>query len=583
MAWVNRTTRDQAGASSFIVSTGAAHLGPGAYESSPSRRVKPNAAAFGSSTEVERGAVGSGDPATIDHSFVTPGPGAYANANQQPWESPSKLTSPVFQSKTQRDTGTVKTTNQTPGPGAYVKQDTFGTRAKKKQNQISLGSIMPNDTTKTAKIKWARLPSAPSIPTQSQSFGYEQGPYGKLVRHKPANAGHTGRPEDTIGPGEYDPMRGLKSIHKSRATDFSKSRVTRSLEQEIKQHAELPGPGQYIDPAPSASKDTQRASAIFKAATREKAALALGDMTKNPVPGPGSYSGGYKGFTNASKPEHLQFFGSTGSRFEGGAPKEASLSPGPGSYYSPPSFSSERPYAMRRKGKSAPFSCKKERFDHHAQPKEEYLAAPGSYSMPTAMAETLSKVTSRVQTFGSTTKRFDSLSSPAHDTDNHESQLEKEMRAVQVNDRGSDRSSVATASQKAKLSSVFASSSTRFKPLEKAIAPSPGEYEIQASWNAPGATGTFKSSTNRMKQTPSATGEVPGPGSYSVPAAVVHKPIHMARPDVFVGAEPRFKKTLPKVHVPGPGAYSTHTIENDWNRPTYNITIATEMELAMLR
>lgn len=32
----------------------------------------------------------------------------------------------------------------------------------------------------------------------------------------------------------------------------------------------------------------------------------------------------------------------------------------------------------------------------------------------------------------------------------------------------------------------------------------------------------------------------------------------------------------------GPGHYNTDTVESDWNRPTHNISIATEMELAML-
>lgn len=71
--------------------------------------------------------------------------------------------------------------------------------------------------------------------------------------------------------------------------------------------------------------------------------------------------------------------------------------------------------------------------------------------------------------------------------------------------------------------------------------------------------------------------------------------------------EPRFKKTAAKSPVlvrhvlrsfllalvkliivaigvvKGPGHYNTETVESDWNRPTYNITIATEMELAMLQ
>lgn len=89
----------------------------------------------------------------------------------------------------------------------------------------SSGNLPLKEASTSSKLKWARLPTAPSIPTVAQSFGYEQGAYGKLVRHQPALVGHTGRGDDTSGPGEYDPLRGLKSVNKSRATDFSKGKV----------------------------------------------------------------------------------------------------------------------------------------------------------------------------------------------------------------------------------------------------------------------------------------------------------------------------------------------------------------------
>ncbi|KAJ0402952.1 hypothetical protein ATCC90586_003893 [Pythium insidiosum] len=336
MAWVNRTSRDQ-GPGNFKVSTAASHLGPGQYESSPTRKVKPNIAPFGSTAQVDRGANGSGSPGSSGQSFVTPGPGTYQSDNQAPWESPTRVQSSIFQSKTTRDTKPGANL-ETPGPGAYSKQDSFG--SKKKKTHTSLGNLLVRESTPKNKIRWARLPTAPSIPTQAQSFGYEQGPYGKLVRHEPAQVGHTGRGHDTTGPGEYDPLRGIKSIHKPRATDFSKSKVPRSMEQEIKQKADLPAPGQYTDAIlASPAKDLKRQSAVFKS----------------------------------------------------------------------------------------------------------------------------------------------------------------------------------------------------------------------------------------------------GPGHYSTPTTVVQKPVHIARPDVFVSSEPRFKKPLPKVKVPGPGHYHPQSIDNEWNRPTYNISIATEMELAMLR
>lgn len=91
--------------------------------------------------------------------------------------------------------------------------------------------------------------------------------------------------------------------------------VTRIFEQEIQAKAALPGPGEYknLNDA-SVSKDAKRASSVFKSSiTRDKAAL---ENSKHSVPGPGTYDGGTRSFASEPKPEHLQFFGSTVSRFD---------------------------------------------------------------------------------------------------------------------------------------------------------------------------------------------------------------------------------------------------------------------------
>ncbi|KAF1323593.1 Poly polymerase catalytic domain containing protein, partial [Globisporangium splendens] len=273
MAWVCRTSREQGPGgfhSQVSAAAAVAHLGPGCYETSLQKRVKPSAAGFGCGEKIDRGGPGNVG-VTKGHVVITPGPGAYSNNNQVSRESPSKSkasASSVFQSKSQR---------------------------------------MGSDVKKSVK--------APSIPTVAQSCGYEQGAYGKLVRHQPATVGHTGRGDDTSGPGEYDPLRGLKSVNKSRATDFSMGKVTRIFEQEIKAKAALPGPGEYKDEREaSASKDAMRASSVFKSSiTRDKAML---ESSKNKVPGPGAYDNTAKMFSSEAKPDHLQFFGSTVTRFE---------------------------------------------------------------------------------------------------------------------------------------------------------------------------------------------------------------------------------------------------------------------------
>lgn len=143
------------------------------------------------------------------------------------------------------------------------------------------------------------------------------------MRHEPATVGHTGRGTDTLGPGEYDPLRGLKSINKPRATDFSKTKVTRIFEQEVKAKEAVPGPGQYEQDSLGAAPGGTGASAVFKSSiTRETAsAVGTGTNSKDPVPGPGAYhSNQASAFVKESKPENLQFFGSTSTRF--GSPQQ---------------------------------------------------------------------------------------------------------------------------------------------------------------------------------------------------------------------------------------------------------------------
>ncbi|RLN93762.1 hypothetical protein BBJ28_00013746 [Nothophytophthora sp. Chile5] len=349
--------------------------------------------------------------------MVTPGPGAYSSANQTPWESPTKSkasSTASFQSKSQR-LGELKLRKgfSTPGPGAYAKQDPFALKQKTNLRNSLLKTPPSN------KIRWTRLPTAPSIPTVSQSFGYEQGPYGKLVRHEPAKVGHTGRGDDTLGPGEYEPMKGLKSVNKSRTTDFSKGKVARFIEQEIRSKADVPGPGEYSASGDvSVSKDAARISAVFKSSiTREQGTQP--NAAKN-VPGPGAYhSNQAHSFAAEPKPEHLQFFGSTVTRF-----------------------------------KSAQRS-KTERFESPIG-KDQCLAAPGSYEVPSAVAEVLNKV--RVP-------------------ETLESQLERDMKEQESANHRTE--SVSKTRQQKKASSMFASSTSRPSPSERATGPSPGDYEVR--------------------------------------------------------------------------------------------------------
>jgi hypothetical protein len=87
--------------------------------------------------------------------------------------------------------------------------------------------------------------------------------------------------------------------------------------------------------------------------------------------------------------------------------------------------------------------------------------------------------TSRVQTFGSTTKRFDSLSGVSERApETVESQLEREMRADSSNNQPD---SAKKREQPPKFSSSFASNASRFQEPMFGPGPSPGDYEVVVS------------------------------------------------------------------------------------------------------
>lgn len=562
MAWVNRTTRDNCPGGLHIQARTSAYLGPGCYETSSSGHARPNAAAFGCGEKLVRGS-------TKGPTMITPGPGAYAINSQTSWGSPStrKPVTVAFQSKSQRlDYSKLRTGFSTPGPGSYSKQDFFDHQATASENAVVRTSSSNH------KIRWARLPTAPSIPTVAQSFGYEQGGHGRLVRYRPVKVGYTGRGNDTLGPGEYEPMKGLKSISKTRAADFSKGKIMRFIENEVRAKAGVPGPGEYKNIKDgTALKDPARVSAVFKSAlTREQVAPIT---TTKSVPGPGAYdSNQSSGFLLETKPEHLQFFGSTSTRFD---TSRREVAPGPGAYYLAPS-GNVQPQQLVPDRKLAPFSSKKERFES-TKTRDQCLAAPGSYEVPSAVSEVLNKVTSRVANFGSTTKRFDTILSGV-EYETLEARLEREMKANDLVRQQQSHNSKKR--QILKASSMFASSTSRTD--HKMTGPSPGDYEVQRSWESSGARGAFKSGSDRMNNKPNSAMFVPGPGTYSTERSEL-KTQHKPRSNVFYAAEPRFKEKLSKMPVLGPGHYDTNTVESDWNRPTHNISIATEMELAMLR
>jgi hypothetical protein len=140
-----------------------------------------------------------------------------------------------------------------------------------------------------ASVVWFRNPSAPSIPTHTQSFGYEQGKDGRLVRQSAPAGGYSGAANDSAGPGDYDnPISAMSK----RTTSWSKSQSARDFVRASK----TPGPGHYTapqqapadefdEPVPGLSSFTSKTTRGLGGSSKSG-----GAKKKNLTPGPGAYN-----------------------------------------------------------------------------------------------------------------------------------------------------------------------------------------------------------------------------------------------------------------------------------------------------
>lgn len=76
------------------------------------------------------------------------------------------LSKSVFKSSTNRFDYNY---NQTPGPGSYITIDEKDSKKINKKSPIK------------DPIKWTRIPTAPTIPSSIQKYGYEEGRPGELI------------------------------------------------------------------------------------------------------------------------------------------------------------------------------------------------------------------------------------------------------------------------------------------------------------------------------------------------------------------------------------------------------------------
>jgi len=208
-----------------------------------------------------------------------------------------------------------------PGPGTYQVDPDM----KRPQESRTMG-VIPNDK------PMLRSYSAPSIPQNHQSYGYEEVGGGRLVRQGPKDISLwcTGRPNDCAGPGQYEPC---DEVIKPRQCNgaFMKGPARVPLAASAR---ETPGPGHYV--AKSSLEVTSKSylgGASFVSGSergpskRQETKIADG-------PGPGTYPQ-----DSSKRPDlrelrsELQYFGSTVERFKS-APGKSSVPDhiGPGEY-----------------------------------------------------------------------------------------------------------------------------------------------------------------------------------------------------------------------------------------------------------
>ena len=82
-----------------------------------------------------------------------------------------------------------------PGPGAYETPTSLSSKPKGRGggggSAAGVGGMPPAGS--EPAVSWVRVPTAPSIPSREQSFGYEESNKGQLVRQAPDQPGHSGK------------------------------------------------------------------------------------------------------------------------------------------------------------------------------------------------------------------------------------------------------------------------------------------------------------------------------------------------------------------------------------------------------
>ena len=510
----------------LYANAGNPNVGPGTYEAVvPDFKPKSGMAPFGSTTERITMALSR-----------NPGPGEYETA--VPSIKVQSNPGPQFLSRVPRLQSTDRHADNLPGPGAYTQE-----LVRPPPQHRPVGEALHSGS----GINWVKVATAPSIPTNTQSYGYREGSYGELIQQPVPYQGHTGCGSDLPGPGSYD----LTRSNPSRATNFAKG-AGRTFSPPKKDDA--PGPGYY-------NVEMVDKSVVFKGgvhATRPTSMFASTTTRANLLttmhgPGPGSFKppSSFKSMREylAAHPDTFQAFGSSAAD-----PRRDLLRlevPGPG-YYN----ADVKPIAAKEGGASSVFLSKADRFHSNAP----IGPGPGGFftDAKTIAREVSSKLRGRFGAFGSTSARLPPPPKP------------RAPSPVAYN----PPIDVAPAERrrKDKRTPAFRESGKREDPSHSTQGANTF-YDAKKEWPKPQSTSSaFISSVPRF--TAQSASEVPGPGHYPPKNNLVEATLPSPYgPRSTWGKGRRFDSTLSD--VPGPGTY---VVDRGFVKKSFNITIGDAWE-----
>ncbi|XP_062992162.1 sperm-tail PG-rich repeat-containing protein 2 [Elgaria multicarinata webbii] len=455
----------------------------------------------------------------------------------------------------------------TPGPGSYCQPPSMG-------HDVSLvkkPSKVPSAQKLARNIKALRKSEAPSIPSQGQSFGYEETEDGTLVKHNPPAR------DSTLGPAYYwtksnetYPTMKYKGVHFGNLTE---------KRHEFKPHAG-PGPADYDIIQENAAhyenvnirREDQKKCDLYVPRYHEEIVL---QEEKKGVPGPGKYDIKSQFQKTESEAQRAPFL-SLAQRF---APAK-SFTPAPGTY-------NETRCALESlkkasKTKNIPFGHTAVRFtqDYRLQ------KTPGpafynilNYSVATKSPKTVVSEKRKKGAFGSAAPRLLYL-------------VKKEAFATPGPADYQVKEVTEEPRKKKKQLSVFVSATERI-PIINTEAPAPGSYDVQKSFEKSQCKSEYMPPRNPaakrkhasflsggFRETVSKVGmDIPGPGAYNPEAynSGVKLPSSVT---VWVSRVERFKEA--RDDTPGPGAYELSPLFRDTVlKRTYNTTLNNPVEIQM--